>query len=113
MLTDEKIKSYEQRLEEEKKKLLSQIEAEEKIEDFGDDVDSLEENADEVEEESNRLAIAGTFKDRVNEIDAAINKIRKGEYGMCETCKGAIGEDVLNAIPESRQCEQCKQQVQG
>ncbi len=111
MLTDEKIKSYERRLEDEKKKLLAQIEEEEKIEDFGDDVDSLDENADEVEEEANRLAIAGTFKDRVNEIDAAINKIRKGEYGMCETCKGEITENLLDVIPESKQCEQCKQQA--
>lgn len=109
MLTDEKIKSYERRLEDEKAKLLAQIKDEETVTDFGDDVDGLDEEADEAEEIANRLAIAGTFKDRVNEIDAAINNIRKGEYGMCETCKGPIGENVLDAIPESRQCEQCKQ----
>jgi RNA polymerase-binding transcription factor DksA len=41
------------------------------------------------------------------EIDAALERIKSGDYGRCETCGGAIGSQRLNALPETRYCITC------
>jgi RNA polymerase-binding transcription factor DksA len=41
------------------------------------------------------------------EIDAALARIAKGTFGMCEICGGAIGRDRLRALPEARRCLGC------
>jgi RNA polymerase-binding transcription factor DksA len=41
------------------------------------------------------------------EIDAALKRVGKGEYGWCERCGGAIGQLRLHAVPEARRCMAC------
>jgi DnaK suppressor protein len=41
------------------------------------------------------------------EIEAALVRIRKGEYGTCEACGVAIPDARLNALPQARQCVAC------
>jgi DnaK suppressor protein len=41
------------------------------------------------------------------EIEAALVRIRKGEYGTCEACGVAIPDARLNALPQARQCVPC------
>jgi DnaK suppressor protein len=41
------------------------------------------------------------------EIEAALVRIRKGEYGACEACGVAIPDARLNALPQARQCVSC------
>ncbi|MFH1246331.1 MAG: hypothetical protein V1489_00960 [Candidatus Liptonbacteria bacterium] len=110
MLTKDQISDYERRLEKEKKELLEEIDKDSRPENFGDDSGDFDEDeeADEAEEFGNKLSIAKNFKDRVNEIDEALNKIKKGEYGVCELCHKEIGSDLLDVITESRLCESCK-----
>lgn len=110
MLANEKIAEYEARLKEEKAKLLPEIEKYSEPEDFGSDVDSLEEEADESESFNDRMAIATTLKGRVNEIDTALNRIKEGKYGACMRCRGEISEAVLDAAPESNLCANCKKE---
>ena len=109
MLTKEKIAAYEKKLIEAKKQLLQQVKKDEQPKDFGDDIDSLDEEADEAEELGNTLAVAGALKTRASDIDAALNKIEKGEYGICESCTSEISEEILDMVPESRLCSACKQ----
>lgn len=108
MLPTQKLKTYRDRLEEEKKKLLLDLSAEERPENFGDDTEDEDEETDEAAAMSNRLALAQVIKDRVNEIDAALNKIETGGYGMCAKCRGEISEKLLDIVPESQLCEACK-----
>ncbi|MCR4328748.1 MAG: hypothetical protein NUV53_04570 [Patescibacteria group bacterium] len=99
---------YQGILEEQKKKLLEKIASHNKPEDFGSDVDGLDEESDEAEEQGNSLAIAQSLKENVSEIDSALEKIKTGKYGMCSTCNNPVEEEVLDIAPESALCRACK-----
>jgi DnaK suppressor protein len=103
-----KTKTYEQKLEKERAGLLEELKKDQKPEDFGSDVDGLDEETDEAEELGNQLAVNQVLKDRIEEINEALEKIQAGKYGLCEKCGGKISEDVLDAIPSSRLCKTCK-----
>ena len=45
----------------------------------------------------------------LREIDYALERIREGDYGVCEDCGEAIPEARLVAIPWARQCLACEQ----
>lgn len=68
----------------------------------------LEEEADEVEEYENLMAVEQSFETRLKEINLALQKIEKGTYGVCEKCKKAIEIERLKIIPEARFCKKCK-----
>lgn len=108
MLTKEKVQKYKDRLQKEKEKLLAEVKTDASMLDFGDDVDSGDEEADETEEKGNKLAVEQVLKKRVAEIDFALERIKRGTYGVCEMCGGEISENVLDAAPESNLCEKCK-----
>jgi hypothetical protein len=43
----------------------------------------------------------------LSEIQAALERIAAGTYGLCEACGHAIGRDRLRALPEVRRCVSC------
>jgi len=97
------------KLQEEYDRLTLEIEEISKPQDFGDDVDGLDEETDESESAANRLAIVQTLKDRVNEIAAALQRIENGTYAICTECGKSISSDILETVPESALCANCKQ----
>ena len=109
-MTKEKRAAYEKKLREQKEKLANEIKKYSEAEDFGSDIDHLEEEADESESYANRMSIAYALKSRVNEIDMALNKIIMGTYGVCAKCNKEISEKVLEAAPESELCADCKKE---
>ena len=108
MLTKETVATYEKRLEEEKQRLTREVLEHEHPVDFGSDVDAFDEEADEAEELSNELAIAQSLRERVAEIDAALNRIRSGTFGACEKCRAPLDEKILAASPSMRLCAKCR-----
>ena len=42
------------------------------------------------------------------EIDAALDRIENGTYGVCQRCGNPIGEDRLEALPWATLCIDCK-----
>jgi RNA polymerase-binding transcription factor DksA len=102
------IEEYKKRLEKERTLLLAEIKQNERPTDFGSDTENPDEETDESEEFGNQLAIAQDLKNRLDEIDAALGKIYAGNYGICEKCGKPIGREVLDVIPESRLCKNCK-----
>ncbi len=109
---DEKmLREYKKQLEEDRRKLIKEVKKDEKPEDFGSDVDDFDEEKNEAEALGNQLAVSQAIKERVNEIDAALNKIRMGKYGICEKCGRQIGVEVLKVSPESRLCKNCKKSM--
>lgn len=109
-MTKEKISAYEKKLREEKEKLAAEIKKYSEAEDFGNDTDHMEEEADESESYSNRMAIATDLKANLNEVDMALNKITLGTYGVCGKCGEQISEEVLDVAPESELCINCKKE---
>ena len=68
---------------------------------------SLERAADEVEEYSTLLSLEHKLEKRLQDINLALEKIRKGKYGVCEKCGQSISIQRLNFYPEARICAKC------
>ena len=76
-----------------------------KFDDIGTDVD---ENASEVEEYTDNLALENTLEKRLKEIIEALERISGGTFGVCENCKQEIDLERLRAYPAARTCIKCK-----
>lgn len=63
------------------------------------------EAADFIEEMENRLGLEKEIEKSLNEINAALEKIAKGVYGICEKTGEPISEDRLRANPMARTCK--------
>lgn len=48
----------------------------------------------------------------LEDIDAAMDRLRKGTFGACERCGGPIGRQRLRALPQARFCILCEDQVE-
>lgn len=96
------------KLEDSKQKIEKEIAELQKVTDFGNDVDSFEEESSESEQFGNQLAVAQDLRNQLADIEAALWKTEKGTYGKCEKCGNEISEDVLEIVPESRLCKECK-----
>jgi len=70
---------------------------------------ALEKAADQVEEYSTLLPIEYSLELRLKNINLALEKIKKGKYGMCEKCKKPIDVERLKISPETRFCKKCKE----
>lgn len=99
---------YGKKLEARKEKLLAEMKSHNVPGSFGNDVDASSEQTDQAEEEGNNQAIAESLRDDINETDSALEKIRRGTYGVCEQCGASIETDVLAIAPESALCHSCK-----
>lgn len=69
----------------------------------------LEEEADEVEEYTNRVQIEYSLETQLVHVNEALSRIEKGEYGKCENCQKDINENRLRAYPEAKKCSDCNE----
>jgi DnaK suppressor protein len=69
---------------------------------------ALEKAADEVEEYGTLLSVEYNLELKLKNINLALEKIKKGEYGICENCGKKIAEQRLKISPEARLCLKCK-----
>ena len=67
----------------------------------------MEDAADQVEEYATLLPIEHNLELRLQDINSALEKIKKGKYGKCENCNKNIPEERLNIYPEARKCGKC------
>jgi len=61
--------------------------------------------ADNMEEFEGNTAVLKELEIRYNNIKDALDKIEKGEYGLCEVCGEEIEEERLIANPAARTCK--------
>ena len=54
-------------------------------------------------------ALDDEAKQTVFQIDAALNRITDGSYGLCESCGNDIAEARLQALPYATTCVSCAQ----
>ncbi len=106
-ISKDKLNQFKETLLEEKQRIEKNIKVIGDM-DFGDSPGMDNEKADEVEEAANMLPTIETLKGRIDNIDAALEKMESGTYGTCESCEGEIGLELLEANPESATCEECK-----
>jgi DnaK suppressor protein len=69
----------------------------------GDEIDA----AIATEQAELRSQMASFESRELAQIESALEKIRRGRYGRCETCDRAIGPARLNALPYATECIGC------
>jgi DnaK suppressor protein len=67
-----------------------------------------DENASEVEEYSDNLALENSLEKQLKEINEALERIEAGNYGFCENCSQEIDIERLRAYPSAKICIVCK-----
>jgi RNA polymerase-binding transcription factor DksA len=79
--------------------------------DLGVDRDSFDEgfaDSGQVTAERGEVqALAGTLRETLQDIDAALGKMEQGTYGLCESCGRPIADARLEAMPAARLCIAC------
>ncbi len=69
---------------------------------------NMEEEADEMQEYDNLISLEHSLESKLKNVNLALEKIEKGEYGKCEKCGKQIEEERLQAAPEAKLCVKCK-----
>ena len=107
-ISKDKLDGLKETLLNEKERILRNIKALGEDVNFGDSPGIDNEEADEGEEATNKLANIKTLKERVANIDIALGKVNSGTYGVCQDCGKDIELELLEANPESAVCKECK-----
>lgn len=70
-----------------------------------------EDSAVEVAQYSDNLTLERTLESTLRDVNAALERIKKGTYGICKYCKKPIDARRLTARPTSSSCVECKKQL--
>lgn len=55
------------------------------------------------------LSLAEGLRQRLEDLDEALERIDEGTYGVCERCGNEINPERLDAVPAASLCMPCKQ----
>ncbi len=73
-----------------------------------DDIGSdREDNTTEVEEYADNLPVEVTLEKKLQDVIAALDRMEKGTYGICENCNQEIDIERLKANPAAKTCIRC------
>lgn len=73
--------------------------------------DKEDENAEEVATFSTNLTLERTLEHTLRDVTSALERIKKGSYGVCKYCGKDIPENRLKARPESSSHVDCKKSL--
>lgn len=107
MIPKEESVKLELLLQQEKKRIEKEIKDLGGI-DMGSNVNHGEEESDEMEEIVIHEGVTYSLKNRLGDINLALDKIGTNAYSVCEDCSKEISLDLLKIVPESRLCKECK-----
>jgi RNA polymerase-binding protein DksA len=74
---------------------------------YGNIGDDMDENASEVEEYMDNLAIENNLEEQLKDINNSLEKIANGKYGICDECGEDISTERLEANPSAKRCMKC------
>ncbi len=117
-MTKEQLSHYKQRLEEERERLMQELQ------DFGKEdpnnpgkfeatypesgSNSDDDNAMEIAEFVDDATIEARISAELKDVEQALHAVEKGTYGTCKYCNKPIDEKRLDARPASSSCISCK-----
>jgi len=73
----------------------------------GDYDENFADSAQVAAEQGESRVLAASLREQLDEVDAALERLDKGTYGLCLRCGGPIGDDRLAAMPATRYCINC------
>lgn len=80
------------------------------FDDVGEDEDD---STSEVVEYSLNLSLEETLEKSLKDVIKSLERIEKGEYGVCKYCKQGIDPKRLRARPTSSACVACKTKLKS
>ncbi len=104
------LEGYRRRLEEARRALAGEVVARTR-EGFELGTDAVQDMADEAANTYARQVLLGLSereRRQLLEIDGALARIDRGEYGICEACGEPIAPARLEALPYATLCVECK-----
>jgi DnaK suppressor protein len=115
-LSKQFIENQKKKLENDKIKILLQIEELKKNDPFSDPEHASDNAAvdTDVREQVGHDTIEAQIKDmqkRLSDIDLSLKKVFKGSYGICDKCRSAIPIARLELIPEAHFCVECERKL--
>lgn len=75
--------------------------------------DKPDENVQEIDQYSTNLATERVLENTLRDIDNALERMKKGTYGICKYCSKEISEKRLLARPVASACIECKNKLQA
>lgn len=81
-----------------------------KFPEYGDKPD---ENAQEINDYSTTVVAERVLEKNLDDINQALDRIKKGTYGFCKYCGQPIGKKRLMARPTASSCISCKTKLQA
>lgn len=81
--------------------------------DFPEYGDKDDENSAEVAVFSDRLSLERKLESSLRDVNKALERIEKGNYGTCKYCDKPIAKKRLLARPASSACVECKKKLTG
>lgn len=69
--------------------------------------------ASETVERAQSMALGANLRELYEEINAALDKIEKGTYGICDSCGCEISKKRLTALPWATLCKDCRSGLSG
>ena len=75
---------------------------------LADEVDVIRLN----EDRDMSFATRSLLVERANKLAEALERLRGGEYGLCEECGEAIAPARLRALPEATTCVRCQDRLE-
>ncbi len=58
------------------------------------------------------LTLSGSERDLLRDVEAAIQRVENGTYGLCRPCGSTIPQARLKAVAWARYCIDCQEQVE-
>lgn len=69
--------------------------------------------AEEQFEHARIVAIKGELNLKAKQIKKALDRVKKGKYGICEVCSKMIDTDRLAIFPEATKCISCEKKQES
>lgn len=70
-----------------------------------------DENAAEVADYEVRLSLETNLEKSLRDVNKSLDRLKKGDYGICKYCKNTIEEKRLMVRPHSSACMSCKKAI--
>lgn len=121
MLDQKTIKEIERQLETQKEKVMSDLanisrrdshESDDRTAKFPEYGDKPDENAQEISDYTTNVATEKILEKSLEDINKALERIKKGTYGTCRYCGNPIASGRLLARPTAGACIKCKTELQ-
>ncbi len=101
-----------ERLLEEEKQLLQEIEHLEAALKTGEVEIEVDEGDPEIMEREKNVVLLSALKDRLESVRYALRSMDRGTYGICERCGAEIPIERLEIYPDATLCVKCQAEVE-